>query len=184
MVQVDQPRSSQDQTALDELSMDGEWEIKSRARCCARTGKPFEEGEYFYTLLFRDGDRFRREDISEKAWQERNANIEPFSFWRSRYEAPAPPRSEPLPKDDAESLLRRLIAERDPASENARYILALMLERKRILRPVESADSSLLVYEHASTGESIVVPNPSLSLETLSAIQSEVYGMLARSLQS
>jgi hypothetical protein len=164
--------------------MEGEWEIKSRARCCARTGKPFEEGEYFYTLLFRDGDGFRREDISEKAWAERNENIEPFSFWRSRYEAPTPAPAEPLPKDDAESLLRRLIAEGDPASENARYILALMLERKRVLRPVESSETSLLVYEHAGTGESIVLADPNLSLERLSAIQSEVYDMLARSLRS
>src|SRR5215510_3800623 len=119
--------------------MDGEWEIKCRARCCARTGRSFEEGEYFYTLLYRDGDGFRREDISEQAWRERNENIEPFSFWRSRYEAPAPPPPEPLPKGDAERLLRRLIAKADPCSENARYILALMLERKRILRPIESS---------------------------------------------
>jgi hypothetical protein len=164
--------------------MEGEWEIKSRARCCARTGKPFEEGEYFYTLLFREGGGFRREDISEKAWAERNENIEPFSFWRSRYEAPTPTPAEPLPKDDAESLLRRLIAEGNPASENARYILALMLERKRVLRPVESSETSLLVYEHAGTGESIVLANPDLSLETLSAIQNEVYEMLTRSLRS
>ena len=70
--------------------MDGEWEIKSRAHFCARTGKEFADGEYFYTLLFRHGDGFRREDISEEAWKERNENIVPFSFWRSRYEAPAP----------------------------------------------------------------------------------------------
>jgi hypothetical protein len=162
--------------------MDGEWEIKARARCCARTGKPFEEGEYFYTLLFRDGEGFRREDLSEQAWNERNENIEPFSFWRSRYEAPPPPPPEALPKGDAESLLRRLIADGDPSSENARYILALMLERKRILRPVESSDAGLLVYEHTGTGESIVVANRDLSLETLGAIQSEVSGLLARSL--
>jgi hypothetical protein len=163
--------------------MDGEWDIKSRARCCARTGKQFEDGEYFYTLLFRDGDGFRREDISEKAWNERNENIEPFSFWRSRYEAPASAPAEPLPKGDAESLLRRLVAEQDPASENARYILALMLERKRILRPIESNDPGLLVYEHTGTGESVVVANPDLSLETISDVQSEVYRMLARSLR-
>jgi hypothetical protein len=59
-----------------------------------------------------------------------------------------------------------------------------MLERKRILRPVESNDASLLVYEHTGTGESFVVANPGLSLETISAIQSEVYEMLARSLRS
>ena len=163
--------------------MEGEWEIKSRARFCARTGKPFEEGECFYTLLFRDGDGFRREDLSEKAWRERNENIRPFSFWRSKYEAPQPPPSEPLRKEDAENLLRRLVAEAEPASVNARYILALILERKRILRPIESSDERLLVYEHAGTGESIVVPNPRLSLDQLSAVQNEVYEMLAGSLR-
>jgi hypothetical protein len=163
--------------------MDGEWEIKSRARFCARTGKPFEEGECFYTLLFRDGEGFRREDLSEKAWRERNENIQPFSFWRSRFEAPQPPPSEPLRKEDVESLLRRLVSEAEPASVNARYILALILERKRILRPIESSDDSLLVYEHAGTGESIVVPNPRLSLDQLSAVQNEVYEMLTGSLR-
>jgi hypothetical protein len=163
--------------------MEGEWEIKSRARFCARTGKAFEEGECFYTLLFREGDGFRREDISEQAWNERNENIQPFSFWRAKYEAPQPPPSEPLGKEDAESLLRRLVSEGNRASVNARYILALILERKRILRPIESSDEGLLVYEHAGTGESFVVPNPRLSLDQLSAVQNEVYEMLAGSLR-
>jgi hypothetical protein len=65
--------------------MESEWEIKSRAQCCARTGKQFGQEEYFYTLLFRDGEGFRREDISEEAWANRNENIEPFSFWRSKW---------------------------------------------------------------------------------------------------
>jgi hypothetical protein len=161
--------------------MESEWEIKSRAHCCARTGRQFRAGEYFYTLLFRDGEGFRREDISEDAWASRNENIQPFSFWRSKYEPPAPPTPEPLPKDGAESLIRRLMAEGDPASANARFILALMLERKRILRPVESRDPGLLVYEHAATGESFVVVNPNLALESIPAIQDEVSLMLARS---
>ncbi len=86
-----------------------------------------------------------------------------------------------MPKDDAESLLRRLIAEGDPASAKARFILALMLERKRILRPVESRDAGLLVYEHTLTGDSFVVANPNLSLESIPAIQREVSVMLGRS---
>ena len=163
--------------------MESQWEIKSRARFCARTGKPFEEGECFYTLLFRDGDGFRREDISEQAWNERNDNMHPFSFWRSKYEAPQKPPSEPLRKEDAESLLRRLVSEADSASVNARYILALILERKRILRPIQSSDEDLLVYEHAGTGESIIVPNPRLSVDQIYAVQKEVFEMLAGSLR-
>ena len=94
--------------------MQSEWEIKSRAHSCARTGRQFGQGEYFYTLLFRDGEGFRREDISEEAWANRNENIQPFSFWRSKYEARAPSGREPLEEDDAESLLRRLIARTPP----------------------------------------------------------------------
>lgn len=158
--------------------MQSEWEIKSRAHVCAKTGREFAEGESFYTLLYRDGEGFRREDLSEEAWGERNENIQPFSFWRSKYEPPAPPPPEPLPKDDAESLLRRMIEEQNPDHAKASYILALMLERKRVLRPIESQDDDLLVYERAGTGETFVIKNPNLSLDQIPAVQEEVADLL------
>ncbi|MBE2204688.1 MAG: hypothetical protein IAE94_10155 [Chthoniobacterales bacterium] len=159
--------------------MQADWEIKSRAHACARTGVEFQPGEVFYTLLIREGDGFRREDLSEEAWATRNENIQPFSFWRSKYEPPTPPRPEALPRDDAESLLRRLVAENDPAYANVRYILALMLERKRILRPEASQDEDMLVYEHVASGETIVLANPHLSFEQIPAVQREVSALLA-----
>jgi len=86
-----------------------DWPIKHRADVCARTERPFEAGEQFYTLLFQEGQGFRREDLSEEAWAERNENIRPFSFWKTRYEpAPAAP-PEPLEKQTAEQILRRLL---------------------------------------------------------------------------
>jgi hypothetical protein len=158
--------------------MQSDWEIKSRGHVCSRTGREFVEGEFFYTLLFRDGEGFRREDLSEEAWNERNDNLQPFSFWRSKYEPPAPPPPEPMKKDDAEGLLRRLMAEQNPAHANAQYILALMLERKRVLRPVESQDDDMLVYEHAQTGETFVLKNPHLSFERIPEVQAEVSELL------
>jgi hypothetical protein len=159
--------------------MQSDWDIKARAHQCAKTGREFAEGEFFYTLLFREGEGFRREDMTQEAWEQRNDNIRPFSFWRSRYEPPPPPDPEPLPKDDAESLLRRLLASGDPATLNATYILALMLERKKVLVPADSTEPDLLVYHHASTGETIVVRNPALSLDQIPAVQQEVAGLLA-----
>lgn len=159
--------------------MQADWEIKSRAHQCSRTGREFNEGEFFYTILVREGEGFRREDMCEEAWNSRNDNIEPFSFWRSKYEPPAPPAPEPLPRDDAEGLLRRLIEENDPSHHNARYILALMLERKRLLRPIESTDEDMLAYEHVATGETFVISNPRLSLDQIPAVQQEVAALLA-----
>lgn len=162
--------------------MQSDWDIKSRGHHCSRTGREFADGEFFYTLLYRESDGFRREDLSEQAWQERNENIQPFSFWRSKYEPPPPPEPEPLQKDDAESLLRRLLAEGNPATANAAYVLALMLERKKVLVPAESTDPELLVYTHAATGETVVVRNPGLSLDRIPEIQAEVANLLAGSL--
>jgi hypothetical protein len=66
-----------------------DWSIQSRADRCAVTGVEFQDGDYFYTLLFDEGGGLRREDLSETAWQERNDNRQPFSFWRSKFEAEA-----------------------------------------------------------------------------------------------
>src|SRR4030095_6802262 len=113
-----------------------EWAIKHRADSCAVTQRPFVPGEYFYTLLYHGADGYRREDLSEEAWQSRNENIRPFSFGKSRYEPLPPKPAEPVAKESAEQLFRRLMASDSPPA-NACYVLAAMLERKRALKQVD-----------------------------------------------
>ena len=117
-----------------------EWAIKHRADSCAVTQRPFVSGEYFYTLLYHGADGYRREDLSEEAWQSRNENIRPFSFWKSRYEPLSPKPTEPVPKESAEQLFRRLMASDSPPA-NACYVLAAMLERKRVLKQVKTEET-------------------------------------------
>jgi hypothetical protein len=160
-----------------------EWPIKHRADVCAMTQRAFAPGENFYTLLFREADGFRREDLSEEGWVKRNENIQPFSFWRSRYEPPPAP-TEPMAKENAEDLLRRLLAERNPERANAIYVLAVMLERKRVLKQVksESADGNrVLIYEHGKTGDVFIVPDPQLRLDEIEKVQADVAHLLQNS---
>lgn len=162
-------------------SLSNEWPIKHRADACARTQRPFQAGEQFYTLLFREGDGFRREDLSEEAWTQRNENIQPFSFWKSRYEPPPSTPPEPLAKENAEDLLRRLLAENNPANANACYVLAVMLERKRVLKQVKTEDTGerpVLVYEHAKTGDVFIVPDARLHLGEIEHVQEQVAQLL------
>lgn len=163
--------------------MNTDWSIQSRADRCTVTGREFVDGEFFYTLLFDEKTGFRREDLCEEAWQQRNPEgPQPFSFWRSKYEAPAPAAPEALGKQTAEDLLRRYMAESTPEHANARYILALMLERKRLFKEVETRhgdDGSLTrIYEHTKTGEVFLIPDPQLHLDQIAEVQLQVADLL------
>src|ERR1700693_6185642 len=155
-----------------------EWEIKARSRQCARTHETFKDGATIYTLLFRDRAGFKREDISETAWQQIKESVTPFSFWKSKFQTPPPAAPEPMPKESVEELLRRLVSEDLPEHLNARYVLAILLERKRILKQVdvrESAEAKILVYEHVKTGEAFIIPDPWLRLDQRDSVQQEIY---------
>jgi hypothetical protein len=163
-------------------TMLSEWQIKSRAHACARTRAPFSEGDVIYTLLFRDESGFRREDICEEAWHSAQEGVQLFSFWKSTYENPPPPLPEPLPKESVETHLRQLIQEDQAEKANARYILALMLERKKTLKQVDARETDnerILIYEHAKTGEVFLILDPQLRLDQLEAVQAEVYAFLS-----
>jgi hypothetical protein len=159
--------------------MNQDWEIKSRSHQCTATGRSFTEGEFFYTLLFREKTGFRREDLSEEAWNNRNDNIQPFSFWKTKYEPPPPPKPETFKADDAEGLLRHLLEDNNPESHHARYILAAMLERKKALRPMPSSEAGILIYEHVASGEVWAIEDPGLTMEQIPEVQRKVSEMLS-----
>jgi hypothetical protein len=157
-----------------------DWPIKQRSEICNATQRPFAPGEVFYTLLYREGDGFRREDLSEEAWRNRNENIQPFSFWKTKFEPAPAPAPEPLAKENAEQLFRRLIVEADPPA-NACFVLAVMLERKRVLKQVRTENtngSRLLIYEHRENGDVFIVRDPQLRLSELERVQDEVTRLL------
>src|SRR5277367_3727926 len=159
-----------------------EWNIQRRALNRAVSGRPFAKGERVYSALYWREGQYARVDLNAESWSARNDNIEPLSAWQTDFVPPAPPAPEALKKDDAESLLRRLIAENAPGTRNARYILALMLERKKVLRQIERQKQegvSILVYEHIPSGEVWLIEDPGLKLGELSAVQDEVAHLLA-----
>ena len=164
--------------------MNQDWSIQSRGVACSVTGIPFDAGQYFHTLLFDDKTVLRREDLSEEAFKQRAPDApQPFSHWRSKFE-PAPPKApEALGKQTAEDLLRKYMADPNPGLANVRYILALMLERKRQLKELEvrkNEDGSLTrIYQHGKSGEVFVIPDPGLKLSQVAEVQSEVADLLA-----
>ena len=106
-------------------------------------GNPFTDGEPLYTAIYFDSETggFIRRDIAINAWEQEVAERTPFSFWKTQFEPQiVEEKPEITPKENAQALLTRLIEEDDAKTENARYILALMLERKRTLIPTATKE--------------------------------------------
>jgi hypothetical protein len=157
-----------------------EWNIQPRATLCAVTNRPFTEGEQVYSALYWKNGGYLRVDVCEASWRERNDNLQPLSAWQAIFE-PAPPTEEAIKKDDAESLLRVILQEKDPARRNVGYILAIMLERKKILKPLDRQEvdgEPILIYEHLPSGETWIVTDPRLRLDQLEPVQEEVSQLL------
>jgi len=70
--------------------------------------------------------------------------------------------------------------EADPPA-NACFVLAVMLERKRVLKQVRTENASgdrLLIYEHRDNGDVFIVRDPQLRLSELERVQDEVVNLL------
>ena len=158
-----------------------DWNIQPPTGKCCVTGKPFADGEAYYAMLVDTPDGLVRRDFSTGAWAERGDDQKPVSFWRSEFAVAPPPPEQTIAQDDAESLLRRMMESADPTTENARYILAVMLERKRKFYhrdTVEREGRPCLVYEHKETGETFLIIDPRLRLSELHTVQMQVADLL------
>ena len=165
-----------------------EWNIQSRARSCEACGKIFADKETYHTLLFDEKQAFRRQDICAACFQAQFGEARDkkgfISYWHGVYEAPTP-APEAIRKDTAESLLRKLIELNDPKHMPAGYILAVMLERKRLLKVKEQLQRDgqrVFVYEQPGTGDLFTILDPALRLDQLEEVQRDVAMLLEHGL--
>lgn len=143
----------------------------------------------FHACIFvdPDSDGWLRKDFCEDSWNElkphEQTDLEPFSYWRSKFEVPVQieETNRRMDQDDAETLLRQMMDEDDPRTDKARYILVVMLERKKLLKQVgekQVEERRLLIYEHTKSGEVYIVTDPQIRLEEVAEVQEEVVGLL------
>jgi hypothetical protein len=163
------------------------WHVRSRGRGCAVTQRAFVDGETIVTALFPDPESsgYLRRDYCVDGWKaqlDQEDGEKPFSFWRTTYAAaPNNEAAVAAEKLSAEEILQRLVEEDEDHTENTRYILAVMLERQKLLRETDSQRTPsgiLRVYEHRKTGEVFIVKDPDIPLSEVEAVQNEVFILL------
>lgn len=160
------------------------WSIRSRSHQCSLSERPFVEGETFHTAIYFDPETsgYLRRDVGLDVWKQEIAERKPIAYWKTVYSPNiVEAKPEVTSKESAMALLQRFIEEDEPGTENARYILALMLERKRILSPTATKEvdgQKILFYENKKTGEVFLIRDPELRLDELAQMQDEVAMLL------
>ncbi|HEY5652822.1 MAG TPA: hypothetical protein VIR63_00425 [Pontiella sp.] len=156
------------------------WRVQKCAKQCSGCEKGFADKEGLFSRLLFDNGEYIREDLCKACWKKSDHGL---SSWKTTFVIPPPPREEAVQKENAESLLRRLIAKENEDDLNAIFILTVMLERKKILveRDVKTTESGqkIRIYEHKKTNESFMVIDPQLKLNELEKVQEQVVELLS-----
>ncbi len=157
-----------------------EMNLQPRASVCFVSGKPFAEGDRVTSMLVRAEDgAVARQDALESE----SGALVPTGFVACRWVQVYKPQardgdSERELKLTAESLFLTLAdpsTEPSPETERLVRFLALMLERKRLLRPRgRSAESGRDLYEHARTKQVFEVPAIELTPEFFAAVREQL----------
>jgi hypothetical protein len=103
-------------------------------RRCAVTGRELQPGEMFYSALMADGGNLVRHDYSVEAWQ--GPPEKAVGWWKSQLPAREGTQVHWAPNDVMLDLLEELAS--DPTRADMRYVLALLLVRRRVCRLVET----------------------------------------------
>ena len=166
-----------------------DWNIQSRSHLCHACEQSFKDGASYHTVLEYENSEYIRHDICEACWKGESEGATDrkgfISHWQGTYEAPPPAPPDIIQKDNAEGLLRKLVETGDERWREASYILAVMLERKRVLKvkeQIRDGNGRAFVYELAKTGDIFTIPDPDLKMEKLEQVQIEVAALLEHGL--
>lgn len=107
-----------------------DYEIERFSRHCQATGRELAPGEAYYSAVVADGGQLRRFDYAADAWPGPPQGA--IGWWKSQRTAEGPKRKSWAPNDVLLDFFESL--EQQTENQDMRYVLALLLVRRRVLR--------------------------------------------------
>jgi hypothetical protein len=156
-----------------------DYQIQPNTRRCAASGRTLQPGEKVYSVLLDEHGKFVRKDYAGDAW--RGPPEGAFSFWAGRVPAPEEGRRPRFDDDLLLDCFQRLDGQAEPERLNFRYILALLLMRRKRLKFEEARTEDgheVLCLRCPRTGARCEVVNPRLTEPEIAAAQEQVFQVL------
>lgn len=153
-----------------------EFNIRPPGKVCSVSGRPFRAGEFCWSVLLEKSGEVVRQDISEEHWS--GPPPEAIGHWKCQV---AGVTETAKPKLDTDSLFDYFLQLNDSPNsvqQQYRYILALLLLRKRrlILEEVVEQDDRPVMRLIGSAGEGpFDIPEEELTEDEVTRLQQQLF---------
>ena len=107
-----------------------DYEVQHSSRRCSITGREFAPGETYYSAIVAEGAEVIRHDYAADAWQ--GPPAEAIGWWKSQIPDRTETKKHWAPNDVMLQFWDELAAQ--PERQDMRYVLTLLLVRRRVFR--------------------------------------------------
>jgi hypothetical protein len=156
-----------------------DWPIKSHARVSFSSGRPFAVGERVACVIFRAPEGLMRADLSEPEAAEWQAPGEVLGRWVREVNDEEDERARKRQDlASAEEMFLAMVQEPGGAGEDKELLLqflALILERKRVLRAIGRAVASRQKYFHPRLQQEFSVFQHPMTAERIAALSEQLH---------
>jgi hypothetical protein len=152
-----------------------EWEINRPLGQCCGSGKKIKYGEEYFGALVETQQGLQRRDFCVDYWEKEKPNV--FCYWKTKL--PHPDQKKQIFVDDQMlmAFFERLAEETEQEKINFRFVLAMVLMRKRRLKydSTRTQDGKeIWCLRIVGDKQTVEVINPHLDEEQIKQLSSQI----------
>ena len=152
-----------------------EWEIDKPLGHCHGSGKKIECGEEYFGALVETDEGLQRRDFCADYWQKEKPEV--FCYWKTKLPHPGQKKHRFVDDDMLIAFFDRLEGEAEQEKVNFRFVLALILMRKRRLKYDSSeiqGEKEVWRLRIAGDKQTVEVVNPHIDEEQIEQLSSQI----------
>lgn len=157
-----------------------DWQLKPASRKSALTGEPFKPGDRVISLIYKEEKELQRADILESEEEKFPTPAALLAKWGHTVRAPDEEKkfAQQNALTTAEDLFLSLYTEDSgepiPERQALKQILALYLERKRIIKRLGTLENGNQEYLHTASKKTYPVPMDDFDLNLIAEINQQL----------
>ena len=152
-----------------------DWEIKKTLGQCYGTSEDFPVGREYFAALVETEEGLQRRDYSVRYWEDEKPQV--YCYWKTKMPDAEKKKNLFIDDDMLMAFFERLATETDPEKVNFRFVLTLILMRKRILKySASKTEDGAEIWTLRVTGEkrTVDVVNPHLTEDQIEQLTSQI----------